>query len=64
MALTNIRFSKNQNIVADREVDGSNSVKVIAKPGFKGVYRWTTSNTDAREMARTFGKAHNIDFKN
>jgi len=63
MALTNIRLSKNRNIVADREYKGGSSEKVIARTGFKGVYRWSTANAGAREMAREYANRNNLTIR-
>jgi hypothetical protein len=61
--LVNVRFSKNKNIVADREHKGSSSVKVIATPGYKGVYKFVTSSQAAQELAKEFGEQHDVTFQ-
>jgi len=62
MALSNIRLL-NDNIVADRSYKGKQSVKVIATPGFKGIYKWKTTNEAARDQARDFAKLHNLKLE-
>lgn len=72
MTLSNIRFSKSGNIVADHtytEFDnGAPSrrvakTKVLAKPTSMGEYKFCSSSKEGRELALQFAAEKNIKIK-